>query len=246
VQAGDFNCYPNSLVHDLVSQHGMVVDTWEAIHPQTPLEAASLSEQAQIELLGVTCDSRLNTFRPVNLENETDDPNAKRIDYIFTSEAQIEEVKVVAMERIPGCNINYSDHFGVSATLIIPLQDELRQLPKQGFLSQDVFRNIREITTSYVVREQKYSILRIGHFFLGVVVCLSMFASVWFVQAKGSIFVMLFISTMCSWCGVLDGCIGFIWGRWEQRSLREFAGEIELARKMYAQQEEALRIGGPV
>lgn len=194
----------------------------------------------------MTCDSRLNSFRPINLEQETDDPNAKRIDYIFTSEAQIDEVKVVATERIPGYDINYSDHFGVSVTLIMPPQDELRQIPKQGFLSQKLFRSIREITTSYVIREQKHSFLRIGHFFLGLVVCLSMFISVWFVEVKGAIFVMLFISTMCSWCGVLDGCIGFIWGRWEQRSLREFAGEIELARKIYAQHEEALRIGGPV
>jgi hypothetical protein len=41
---------------------------------------------------------------------------------------------------------------------------------------------------------------------------------------------------MCSWCGVLDGAIGFIWGRWEMRALREFAGEMYLARKVYAQE----------
>jgi len=63
-----------------------------------------------------------------------------------------------------------------------------------------------------------------------------MLTAAWFVQQKGSIFVMMFFSTMCSWCGVLDGAIGFIWGRWELRSLREFAGEMDLARKVYGQE----------
>ena len=63
-----------------------------------------------------------------------------------------------------------------------------------------------------------------------------MLTSVWFVEQKGSLFVMMFFSTMCSWCGVLDGAIGFIWGRWELRALREFAGEMDLARKVYAQE----------
>jgi sphingomyelin phosphodiesterase 2 len=196
----------------------------------------------------VTCDSRLNSFRPANLEKETDDPNAKRIDYIFTSsEAQIEEAKVVATEKIPGHNnINYSDHFGVSVTLILPPQDELQQAPKTGYLSQDTFRQIREVTTSYVIREQKHAFLRIRHFYLGVCIVFSMWIAIWFVESKVSIFVMLWMASVFAWCGFLDGCIGFLWGRWEQRTLREFAGEIELARKVYAEQEEALRVGRQV
>lgn len=60
-----------------------------------------------------------------------------------------------------------------------------------------------------------------------------MLASVWFVKAAGSIFVMMFFSTMCSWCGVLDGAIGFIWGRWELRTIKEFEQELDLARIVY-------------
>ena len=204
------------------------------MHPSSPKDAQFLSEQAQIDSMGVTCDSRLNTFRPPNLEKETDDPNAKRIDYIFTSESLIEETKVVFTERIPIHNINYSDHYAVSATLQLP---ECSLIPTtQRFLPQEIFNSIRQITTSYVIREEKHSFLRIGHFFLSLVVCLSLMTSVWFVEQRGSIFVMMFFSTMCSWCGVLDGVIGFVWGRWESRALREFAAEMDLARKVYAQE----------
>ena len=76
-------------------------DAWNAIHPPVETDTQFLSEQAQIDILGVTCDSRLNTFRPTDLETATDDPNAKRIDYIFTSQAVIEEAKVAFTERIP-------------------------------------------------------------------------------------------------------------------------------------------------
>ena len=192
-----------------------------------------MSEQAEIDSLGVTCDSKLNSFRPPNLERETDDPNAKRIDYIFTSQTIVEETKVVFTERIPIHNINYSDHYGVSVSLQLPDSSIVPNLT--GFLPQEVFNSIRQITTSYVLREEKYSFLRIGHFYLSLSVCVAMLTSIWFVDQKGSIFIMMFISTMCSWCGVLDGAIGFIWGRWERRALREFAGEMDLARKVYAQ-----------
>ena len=188
-------------------------------------------------VLGVTCDSRLNTFRPTNLETATDDPNAKRIDYIFTAETVIEEAKVAFTDRIPIHNVNYSDHFGVSVTLLLP---DFQNRRRTGYLPPEIFSSIREITTSYVIREEKHSLLRICHFFFSLVVCISMLTAVWFVQQKGSVFVMMFFSTMCSWCGVLDGAIGFIWGRWELRSLREFAGEMDLASKVYGQEQVVL------
>jgi sphingomyelin phosphodiesterase 2 len=214
------------------------MDAWDAIHPPIEREPQFLSEEAQIDVLGVTCDSKLNTFTPTNLDTTTDDPNAKRIDYIFTSETVIEEAKVAFTERIPIHDINYSDHFGVSVTLQLP---DFQNRKPTGLLPPEIFSSIREITASYVIRERKYSLLRICHFFLSLVICISMLTGVWFVEQKGYIFIMMFISTMCSWCGVLDGTIGFIWGRWELRSLREFAGEMDLARKVYGQ--EAVVLG---
>jgi sphingomyelin phosphodiesterase 2 len=190
-----------------------------------------MSEQAQIDILGVTCESRLNTFRPKDLEKATDDPNAKRLDYIFTSKTFIDSAKVVLTERIAQHNINYSDHFGVSVSFQLPESTTI----KPSTLPQALFNNIREITLSYTIREEKHSLLRICHFFFSLSVCIAMHVGLWFVDQKGSIFVMMFFSTMCAWCGVLDGVIGFIWGRWELRTLREFESEMDLARRVYAE-----------
>ena len=216
-----------------MTQHGLVCDAWEVAHPQGPI-VGELTEQAQIDLLGVTCDCRLNSFRPWNLETIMDDAEAKRIDYVFTSRTVIEEAKVVLTERIPEHNINYSDHYGVSVTLQLPEEHESEE--PTGYLSPDVFNSISEVTTSYVIRERKWSLYRIAHFYLSIAVCTSMLTAVWFVDQRGSIFVMMFFSTMCAWCGVVDGLIGVVWGRMELRALREFASEIDLARKFYAQE----------
>jgi sphingomyelin phosphodiesterase 2 len=196
-----------------------------------------MSDQAQIDILGVTCDSRLNTFRPRDLETATDDPNAKRLDYIFTSKTYMDSANVVLTERLPHQDINYSDHFGVAISFQLP--DTTPAKPSS--IPPSIFNNIREITLSYTIREEKHSLLRICHFFFSLSVCISMHIALWFVEEKGYIFVMMFFSTMCAWCGVLDGVIGFVWGRWELRTLREFRSEMDLARTVYAQ--EGLREG---
>jgi sphingomyelin phosphodiesterase 2 len=204
-------------------------------------QRGSLSDEEWSELLGATCDSKLNSFTPANYEKMVEDPNPKRIDYIFTSDATIEEAKVALTERIPSQDISYSDHFATSVTVQLPYYDpeSINKRPP-SYIPHEIFTSISEITSSYVIRQEKQKIYRIFHFWLGIAVCIGLLIGVWFVQEKGSIFVMMFFSTMCSWCGVLDGAIGFVWGRMELRALREFASEIDLARKVYAQNGLAL------
>lgn len=198
-----------------------------------------MSDHEEIEVLGVTCESRLNVFRPTDLETATNDANAKRLDYIFTStQATIYSAQVVLTEPIPDHAINYSDHFAVRVVLQLPDPLDKPANPSNAstfYLPPEIFTAITDITNPYILREEKHSWLRISHFFLSVAVCMGMFIAVWFVENKGSVFVMLFFSTMCSWCGVLDGVIGFVWGRWELRGLREFVSEMELARRVYAE-----------
>lgn len=191
-----------------------------------------MSDLGEIELLGVTCDSRLNGFRPRDLETATDDPNAKRLDYVFTSHATaVQSAQVVLTELIQDHAINYSDHFAVRVILHLPDGPPSKHANlSSAYLPPEIFPAIREITNPYILREEKHSVLRLCHFFLSLAVCIGMHIGVWFVKHKGSVFVMMFFSTMCSWCGVLDGVIGFIWGRWELRGLREFVGEMERAR----------------
>jgi len=116
----------------------------------------------------------------------------------------------------------------------LQLPDEL--CLRKGLLPPALFNEIRRITAAYVLREHRHAVLRMSHFFLSLAVCISMHTGMWWVNVKGSLFVMMFFSTMCSCCGVVDGLIGFIWGRWEDRSIREFQSEVELARRVYAQE----------
>jgi len=201
------------------------------VHPPVTQDIQSLSDQTQIDVLGVTCDSKLNTFRPRNLETATNDPNAKRLDYIFTSETHVESANVVFTEPIPDHNFNYSDHFGVSA--IVQLPDELRK--PSAYLPPQLFDDVAEITAQYTLREKRHSIIRIYHFFLSLTICIAMHIAIWFAHRKVGEFLILLISTVTCCAGVLDGVIGYVWGRWERRALREFASEMELARKVYSQ-----------
>ena len=222
------------MIHALVTRHGLVSDCWSAVHPPPSVPGQSTgSDRDEIERRGVTCDSRLNVYRPRDLETTTDDPNAKRLDYVFTSHATtVRSAQVVLTELITDHGVNYSDHFAVRVILHLPhYHKQLKQLISH--LPPEIFTAIREITNPYIIREEKHSVLRICHFFFSLAVCVGMHIGVWFVENKGSVFVMMFFSTMCAWCGVLDGVIGFVWGRWESRGLREFVNEMELARRVY-------------
>jgi sphingomyelin phosphodiesterase 2 len=224
------NCSSGSTVHTLVTQHGLVTDTWDIVHPL--VVAANLTDQEQIDVLGVTCDSKLNTFTPTNLAKSANDPNAKRIDFVLTSPAVIESAEVVLTERIPLNNVNYSDHFGVSVSLRLP---EERRMPN-AYIAPEVFNQILDITAQYNIREQMQCNLRIGHFWFSLFSSLGTHVGIWFVIHRGVMFLCLFLSTIWMWTGVVDGLIGYVWGRWERRSLQEFASEMDLARSIYAQE----------
>ena len=209
----------------------MVFDAWDVFHPGQPPDLQTLSDQQQIDLLGVTCESKLNTFRPKDLETATNDPNAKRLDYIFTTEALIETIQVVLTERIPEHDINYSDHFGVAAVIHLP-QEKHKTV---GYIPQEVFSEIRKITVKYMEREERHRMLRLWHFYLSTALIVILHTAVWFAQRRPVIFLLMFVCTMCSWTGVLGGLISFVWGSWERRTLKEFSSEMELAGKVYAQ-----------
>src|SRR5204863_9075856 len=109
-----------------------------------------------------------------------------------------------------------------------------------GYISPEIFNRIREITTAYIIREEKHSFLRICHSFFSLVICLIILIGVWFVEQKGYIFIMMFCGIISSWGGTINWIIGYVWGRWELRALREFMEEMDLARKVYTQEGLAL------
>jgi sphingomyelin phosphodiesterase 2 len=98
---GDFNAEPKSPTYNIISSYGQLNDTWLEI---------SGSESAQ----GYTSNCLNNIYSPKNRKPH-------RIDYIFyntdKNESMVLKCKAseVTMGQIPGTNLFYSDHSGVSA-----------------------------------------------------------------------------------------------------------------------------------
>jgi sphingomyelin phosphodiesterase 2 len=151
---GDFNMIPSSLAHRLISTHSPTRDVWMILHPDCSLGASiDAVERARrrpvptakynLSENGATCDSILNTWRwnkgqqkqlgpnkpPIVVSLDEEDPNAKRLDYIFANTAAdpsnpasggwvVKSAKVGMLDRHPELQCSLSDHFSVEATLV--------------------------------------------------------------------------------------------------------------------------------
>lgn len=231
------------MAHTLITTHGLVNDSWLAVHPNTPPQSSSseistLSDMDRIRLLGVTCDSALNTWRAYDLAKDMDDPRAKRLDYIFINQdrAQVQSCQVVFTEPVPGLNISYSDHFGIHAKFRLTGgkdDSEGTITADDSVLSPEMFDTIEAINEHYMAREIRHSRWRIWHFFASIVVFLGLLIGQWWVRPAYAHFIILVGAVVVMVTGVVDGLIGFLFGRWEIRALREFISEVRLARKVY-------------
>ena len=147
---GDFNMIPDSLACRIVTTHGRVRDTWRVLHPDASLSSAvDAPEKERGKVMptaafnvtenGTTCDSVLNSWRwrkedrekiskgeVVNVDDSTEDPNGKRLDYIFFGAEEhpglnweVKDTRVGFTERhaVLGCSL--SDHFSVEVTIRI-------------------------------------------------------------------------------------------------------------------------------
>lgn len=170
IALGDFNMVPLSLAHRIIETHSPVRDVWRLLRPDSSLGAAKdaverrrgrkmPTAQVNLEVNGATCDSCLNTWRwnkahrkrlargeDVVVGLDTEDPSAKRLDYIFIScgerspgaaggasddgednggrrdgaeavEWTIESANVGMTGRHPTLKCSLSDHFSVETTL---------------------------------------------------------------------------------------------------------------------------------
>jgi sphingomyelin phosphodiesterase 2 len=195
-----------------------------------------LSDSDRIRLLGVTCDSQLNSWRAYDLTKDMDDASAKRLDYVFVNQdrAYVRDCTVVFTEPIPHLNCSYSDHFGISVTLQLRnVQDGKVVLPEEPTLSYSMFDTIERISERYIAREIRHSRYRNIHFIVSVLVFIALLIAQWWVEPNYAHFIILLGGVLVMVTGTINGLIGFIFGRWEIRALREFISEVRLARKVY-------------
>jgi sphingomyelin phosphodiesterase 2 len=167
-----------------------------------------------------------------------DDPSAKRLDYIFVNQdhATVKDCSVVFTDSVPNLNCSYSDHFGLHVKL--KLHNQIKDGSEftysgEAVLSHGMFDTIDAISERYMDREVRHSRYRIMHFFVSFFVFIGLLIGQWWIKPNYGHFLILLGGVLIMVTGTVNGLIGFLFGRWEIRSLREFISEVRLARKVY-------------
>jgi sphingomyelin phosphodiesterase 2 len=256
---------PLSLAHQLLTTHGAALDTWRVLHPSSsigstldePEKARGLEmPNAQYNLTenGATCDSVLNTWRwtedqkkalkrgeDVEIDPSTEDPAAKRLDYIFLGGAKdgwkVDKATVGFVERHPDLKVSLSDHFSVEVALKRvkdePVSDkDMVKKDQDEYLLLETYDSILEVTHHYSLRERKQRRLRLWHFGVSLVVSIGCLVAVWWSPRNFVSFLLMLLSSLGLSAGVVDGLIGGLFMSWEIRALKEFQWEMENAKEL--------------
>ncbi|EEB06180.1 inositol phosphosphingolipid phospholipase C [Schizosaccharomyces japonicus yFS275] len=228
--AGDFNFQPLTEPHNIITSYGLVSDSWLSVHPDQYKNAPSrftLSDQELIDILGVTCDSHLNTWRANVSDKDMDDYVAKRLDYVFHSPNNTDAVssKVVFTEHVPKLDCSYSDHFAIEVVL------ELKKKPTEVTktrLSETIVDDLLAVTYKYMIREKWYMRLRVAHLILSIPIIIGLHVAIAWCDPAWLKVIILFIAVVLAVSAVGNGfCIGLLFGRWEFSGLLEFAAEMK-------------------
>lgn len=228
VVVGDMNSKPGSLTHRLFNLVAQLSDSWQDCHGEFKGDIGSLVPEDQIILAGTTCDSQLNTWRAQRQIHE-----ACRLDYIFYDPkyATVADARVSFTEGIPGIG-SLSDHFAIEADLVLVEQ----AVPKQPANSEDLrllYTDMLELIEEYKYTSIMQAKLRNWHFILSVLVLIGLLVAVFWGAAHNRAwvgFLFMLVAIVVAVTGLLDGLMGFLFGRNEMRGLREFESEVELAR----------------
>lgn len=228
---------PGSIAHTLITTNGLVTDSWLAVHPEclsNPPDKLNYSPIDRIRKLGVTSNSTWNTWRA-----NRNEANSKRLDYVFINQRRAEVVDslVVFTELVPKLRCSYSDHFGISVKLrLINEKQGEAETHSTGILSCSLFDTIDKISNVYLARQVRQSRWRIASFFVAVVVFLGALVGQWWIEPEYGHFILLLGTVLIMVYGTVDGLIGFVFGRWELRALKEFVSEMQLARTAYTKE----------
>ena len=278
---GDFNMVPLSFAHQLVTAYASVRDAWRELHPESavgsanddlerkrgrevPTASYNLSEN------GATCDGILNTWRwnkelqkrqyrgeNIIVDGDTQDPRAKRLDYIFIGDSDclhspnnikwhVQDIRVGMTERHPSIGCSLSDHFSVEATLsrgdspaeppatngqaVIGVPAPQRKAT--GYLSVSTYNTIIRMIEKYTRRERHQRRFRLLNFGISIVVAVGCCTATWWSPRPFVAFLLVLLSTLGFGVGVLDGLIGGLFVGSELRALKEFQWEMLNAKNM--------------
>jgi sphingomyelin phosphodiesterase 2 len=261
---GDFNMVPLSLAHRIIETHSPARDVWRILYPDSSIGAAKdkveqlrnvpmPNAEFNITKNGATCDSALNTWRwnkghsqrlakgeNVQIPPTVEDPNAKRLDYIFFSSGShldsatgerisgwtLKEANVGMTVRHPTLYCSLSDHFSVEATLVrnegaTATEYVLDDLP-ETYLPIKFYDEILAMVAKYETRERAQRRLRMGHFGFQLFLTIGCLVGVWWSPRNYVSFILMFISSLSLSVGVIEGLLGGLFVSSELRALKEF------------------------
>lgn len=285
---GDFNMLPLSLAHRIIETHSPVRDVWRILHPDSSVGAAidkveqlrnvpMPSAEFNLTENGATCDSALNTWRwnkahskrlakgeNVQIPPSVDDPNAKRLDYVFFSSGShhdaesgthtagwtLKEANVGMTARHPTLHCSLSDHFSVEATLVRSLDEPTSSLDNgpwalpETYLPIETYDEILANIIKYETRERSQRRLRMGHFGFQFLLTVGCLVGVWWAPHNYVSFILMFVSSLGLSVGVLEGLMGGLFVSSELRALREFEWEVKNARARAVAKAEKPSVSG--
>ncbi|CAI5755841.1 unnamed protein product [Candida verbasci] len=229
IQVGDLNSKPDSLPYRLFTIEGGLNDSWNILHKENVIaneEIKNLSLLDQIKLAGVTCNSKLNSWREMRPIHE-----ACRLDYALIDDYNIKPIaaSVKFVDKIPRINCSYSDHFAYAVELEINDCFEARD---QGDIEEKL-RVYRELLTeikhyrNFTIPFQ--AIWRKSYFIFSCVIVIGMHVAIVFVSNVAgwvSVLFLLFTSFIII-TGLLNGLIWYMGVRSESRALAEVQLEVE-------------------
>ncbi|PFH52272.1 hypothetical protein AMATHDRAFT_74332 [Amanita thiersii Skay4041] len=255
IAMGDFNSIPTTLPMAIIREHAGLVDSWVATHPVSSLNQSATSPLEAIEKFGVTADSPLNSYSAGKpLDRSARQFLGKRLDYIFYRQPCQEhlqrhleavECQVAMIEKVPGCDFSYSDHFGLEATLdiVIPLNSSDSAYPnnvdsrllkggrekKTELSTNSIDTTIQALAGCYNISRQRAK-REIFTFALCLMLLIGlMIGSPWINQPWINPLLIL-LTIFLSWAGTTMLYEGFLYGKWEGNALMNVIEELEIHR----------------
>ncbi|KAK7203570.1 Endonuclease/exonuclease/phosphatase [Myxozyma melibiosi] len=234
IAVGDFNSKPDSLTYSLLTKRAGLQDSWTTVHGDSreAIKPESLSPAEQIETLGVTCDSKLNTWREF-----CDISKAQRLDYIFHEPhlSTVKNIEVAFVDRVPGLNVSASDHFGVISTIkVLPMAahkletglEQVSESRKRIGLPASSYEQILDTIHDYLPTAHAQKYYRTLHFFVSIGALVALHIGIFWVDKGWGGFIMMLAATAIGITGVVDGMMGYLFGRNELRALQQFEDEV--------------------
>ncbi|ONH65126.1 Inositol phosphosphingolipids phospholipase C [Cyberlindnera fabianii] len=231
VIVGDLNSRPGSLPHKFLTIETELIDSWEQLHGIQDMDyIKNLSPEKQIEIGGTTCDSTLNTWRANRHITE-----ACRLDYALIDGSRLNTIAAKVDFTEPIGVGSYSDHFAYSCHLqVLPIG--VRPKTSNPTLMRKDTSNTRvayhddmlDLIEDYEKTAKWQKSWRIAHFFASILIVIAIAIVTTFTSNRAGWSSVLWViaAFLIGITGLVDGVIGFLFGRSELRALDEVKNEV--------------------